>query len=396
MGLVTGSDHAQRSRSDRTDHAAIAPVPAGLRGATDGSERPWRPLVCSRNARRPFDPAARWPSRCARCWRVAGSPACQRHPKRRPRAPIPAVSAQGAVGVATKNTTRLGGADPVSDAAAVARAVYPGLTTASGRTRSCWWTGTTGRPRSPPRSSRAPRWARRSCTAKATRSRRPPSKRCEAMHPRGRRDAGRRPGDPHRDHRHRARRASHALAARLGRTSHHGGRRREPALLAHGGAAASGDRARRGQPRALQMPAAGLAAESGAPILLVTPGVVPAATATVLGACTSRRSTSSTPQAVNSDAWPHSRASATSRRSSRGSTTAEANNPVRERDRRRALHRRHLRLGRQRTRPRPGVRERRRGRWTRPPPRCSRRSATTGRCCCSKAPMRCRPRWRPT
>jgi hypothetical protein len=48
-----------------------------------------------------------------------------------PAGAIPPVSAQGAVGVATKNTTRLGGADPVSDAAAVARAVYPGLTTAT-------------------------------------------------------------------------------------------------------------------------------------------------------------------------------------------------------------------------------------------------------------------------
>jgi len=43
----------------------------------------------------------------------------------------PAVSASGQGRVAaTKNTTRLGGADPASDAAAVARAVYPGLTTA--------------------------------------------------------------------------------------------------------------------------------------------------------------------------------------------------------------------------------------------------------------------------
>ncbi|HTU77571.1 MAG TPA: hypothetical protein VMF09_02295 [Solirubrobacteraceae bacterium] len=41
------------------------------------------------------------------------------------------VAAQGAVSVATRNTTRLGGADVASDAAAVARAVYPGLTAAS-------------------------------------------------------------------------------------------------------------------------------------------------------------------------------------------------------------------------------------------------------------------------
>ena len=43
-------------------------------------------------------------------------------------AAISALGSQGAVGVATKNTTRLGGADPASDAAAVARAAYPGLT----------------------------------------------------------------------------------------------------------------------------------------------------------------------------------------------------------------------------------------------------------------------------
>jgi hypothetical protein len=41
------------------------------------------------------------------------------------------VAAQGAVSVATRNTTRLGGADAASDAAAVARAVYPGLTAAT-------------------------------------------------------------------------------------------------------------------------------------------------------------------------------------------------------------------------------------------------------------------------
>jgi hypothetical protein len=41
------------------------------------------------------------------------------------------VAAQGAVSVATRNTTRLGGADVATDAAAVARAVYPGLTVAT-------------------------------------------------------------------------------------------------------------------------------------------------------------------------------------------------------------------------------------------------------------------------
>ncbi|MGP8121651.1 MAG: hypothetical protein ACLP8B_14185 [Xanthobacteraceae bacterium] len=41
------------------------------------------------------------------------------------------VAAQGAVSVATRNTTRLGGSDAAADAAAVARAVYPGLTAAT-------------------------------------------------------------------------------------------------------------------------------------------------------------------------------------------------------------------------------------------------------------------------
>jgi hypothetical protein len=41
------------------------------------------------------------------------------------------VSARGALSVATRNTTRLGGADTAADAAAVARAVYPGLTPAT-------------------------------------------------------------------------------------------------------------------------------------------------------------------------------------------------------------------------------------------------------------------------
>jgi hypothetical protein len=45
--------------------------------------------------------------------------------------PVAAVSALGAGGLSTKNTTRLGGADGATDAAAVAVAVYPGLTRAT-------------------------------------------------------------------------------------------------------------------------------------------------------------------------------------------------------------------------------------------------------------------------
>jgi hypothetical protein len=52
-------------------------------------------------------------------------------PERGPEGTIPPVGAASAVGVATANTTRLGGDDPLSDAAAVARAVYPGLSTAT-------------------------------------------------------------------------------------------------------------------------------------------------------------------------------------------------------------------------------------------------------------------------
>jgi hypothetical protein len=57
-----------------------------------------------------------------------GKSALGRHPAGGPAGTIGPVAAQGAVSVVTKNTTRLGGADPASDAAAVARAAYPGLT----------------------------------------------------------------------------------------------------------------------------------------------------------------------------------------------------------------------------------------------------------------------------
>src|ERR1700733_1863779 len=44
---------------------------------------------------------------------------------------VAGTSQLAASGLATKNTTRLGGADPVADAAAVALATYPGLTAAT-------------------------------------------------------------------------------------------------------------------------------------------------------------------------------------------------------------------------------------------------------------------------
>ncbi len=71
---------------------------------------------------------------------VLGSAAtgCGKGGARRAGAGAPALSAPsqsptppGAVGIVTKNTIRLGGADAPSDAAAVARTVYPGLTPAT-------------------------------------------------------------------------------------------------------------------------------------------------------------------------------------------------------------------------------------------------------------------------
>ena len=46
-------------------------------------------------------------------------------------APAPAPGSGGAVGLVTRNTTRLGGEDAATDAATIARTVYPGLTRAS-------------------------------------------------------------------------------------------------------------------------------------------------------------------------------------------------------------------------------------------------------------------------
>jgi hypothetical protein len=48
-----------------------------------------------------------------------------------PVASVAPVAEEGAVTVTTRNTTRVGGSDPVVDAAAVARVVYPGLTPGS-------------------------------------------------------------------------------------------------------------------------------------------------------------------------------------------------------------------------------------------------------------------------
>jgi hypothetical protein len=187
----------------------------------------------------------------------------------------------GAAGVATKNTVRLGGADPATDAAAVARAVYPGLAPAS-RPQTVVLVDERDWPASLAAASLAGEplgapllYSDGDALANASRQA------LEAMHPLGASAVG------------------GAQVVRVGTAAPvpDGYRTRdlpggEPATVA-----AAIERlvsaTRRSPPRqvivtaadgppALAMPAAGLSAESGAPILFVTAAGVPAATATVL------------------------------------------------------------------------------------------------------------------
>jgi Cell wall binding domain 2 (CWB2) len=197
-------------------------------------------------------------------------------------APVtPPPGEQGAVSVATKNTTRLGGADPASDAAGVARAVYPGLTAAT-RPQAVVLVNQRRWPDSIAASSlaagplRAPLlFADGDGLPEAT------AQALVALHPVGDATLG------------------GAQVIRIATTAAvpDGYRTRtlpgtgdpagDAASIA-GVVAALGGRPDRvivlsaDSPRALQMPAAGLAAESGAPILFVTSSGVPAATAGVL------------------------------------------------------------------------------------------------------------------
>jgi hypothetical protein len=193
------------------------------------------------------------------------------------------VAPQGAVSVATRNTTRLGGADVATDAAAVARAVYPGLTVATrpltavlvnehdwlpALAASVLASAPTGAPILFSEGNTLPAVTRQTL---------------EAMRPLG----------------------SPALAGaqviRIGTTAPvpNGYLTRSLAVAAPASSAASieqlAQRLGGGAPhavivlpasgaRALLMPAAGLAALSGAPVLYVTGAGVPAATASVLHA----------------------------------------------------------------------------------------------------------------
>ena len=197
-------------------------------------------------------------------------------------APIAQVSTQGAGGLATKNTTRLGGSDPATDAAAVARAVYPGLTVST-RPQAVVLANEHDWPAALAASSLASAplgepllYSNGSALPSVS------SQALTAMHPTG------------------AAQAADAQVIRIGTTTAAApaGYRTstlaasEPAALA-AEVAQLESRARGVAPRqvsvlaedappALVMPAAGLSAESGAPILLVASTGVPAATSAEL------------------------------------------------------------------------------------------------------------------
>ena len=204
-----------------------------------------------------------------------------RRQRRRPRAG--ARAAQGVVSVATKNTTRLGGADPATDAAAVARAVYPGLTAATrpqavvlvdehdwpaALAASALASAPLGAPLLYADGDTLP-----DATVQALRAMRPLGAAAlggaqvirigtSAAVPDGYRTRELAPAS---DPASAAAAVGRLLAVARGRAP------REVILL-------SAD-----APRAVQMPAAGLSAESGAPILMLTNATIPAATAAALG-----------------------------------------------------------------------------------------------------------------
>ncbi len=192
------------------------------------------------------------------------------------------VAAEGAVSVATRNTTRLGGADAAANAAAVARAVYPGLTPA---TRPQAVVLVDERDWLPALAASVLSSAPTSAPILFTEGETLPAvsrQTLEAMHPLGAPTLG---GAQviligtsaalptgYLAHSLRVGVPANAAAAveQLLLTLDRGSAPRQVIVLAADA------------PPALAMPAAGLAAESGAPILLVTPARIPAPTATVL------------------------------------------------------------------------------------------------------------------
>jgi hypothetical protein len=194
---------------------------------------------------------------------------------------IAPVSTQGAGGLSTKNTTRLGGADPAIDAAAAARAVYPGLT-ASTRPQAVVlvdehdWPAALAASALASAPLGAPLLYSDGSTLPAV-----SAEALAAMHPTGAAQAG------------------GAQVIRIGTAPATPAGYRLSTLTASEPAALAAEVARlvgraRGvtphqvivladdAPPALVMPAAGLSAESGAPILLVGSTGVPAATSAAL------------------------------------------------------------------------------------------------------------------
>ncbi|MGH2904882.1 MAG: hypothetical protein ACRDK7_15070 [Solirubrobacteraceae bacterium] len=229
-------------------------------------------------------PASRLPAALFVCAALAGCGKSSPSPSSDSGAPLAPVSTAGAGGLATKNTTRLGGADPVIDAAAVARAVYPGLTAGS-RPQAVVlvsnrdWTAALLASMLASAPLGAPLLYSEGSTLPGV-----SSQALTAMQPTGDREAGGaqviRIGAPAAlpaapaGYRTTTLRASEpaALAATVARFA---GR-------AHGVAPGQVIVLAEDAPRALAMPAAGLSAESGAPILLVGPTSVPAATSSAL------------------------------------------------------------------------------------------------------------------
>jgi hypothetical protein len=192
-----------------------------------------------------------------------------------------APTASGAPGVATKNTVRLGGGDPAADAAAVARAVYPGLTPGS-RPHAVVLVDERNWPASLAAASLAAAPLDAPLLYSDGGALAEPSRQAlEALRPLGASAAGGaqviRVGTsapvPDGDRTLAVPGGEAAVVAaaieRLASTARGSAPRQVIVTAADG-------------PPALAMPAAGLSAESGAPILFVTAAGVPAATAAVL------------------------------------------------------------------------------------------------------------------
>ena len=192
------------------------------------------------------------------------------------------VAAQGAVSVTTRNTARLGGSDPATDAAAVARAVYPGLT-ATSRPQAVVlvdqrdWSAALAASALAGAPLSAPVLYSDGSTLPAV-----SAETLEAMHPTGARALGgvqvlrigtsASPPSGYLAHSIAAGEPAVTAAAveRLLLAADEGKAPRQAIVLAADA------------PRAMQMPAAALAAESGAPILFVTAARVPQATSAAL------------------------------------------------------------------------------------------------------------------